>query len=1217
VKRLFAALSSPFLALLKHPGLVIEIGVVFLIALIWFAGPWVGFDSVEGRVLIIIGVVLLRAVVHGVQYFLDQQRGAKLEESLRQEGARQVGSARPDRKEEIDAVRIQFEKGIAALKESKLSKGLRGGAALYALPWYMFIGPPASGKSTALRHSGLQFPSLSGSGQGLQGVGGTRNCDWWFTNEGVLLDTAGRYVTQEEDQAEWVAFLDLLKKYRRHNSINGVIATIAIPDLVQASDEEVEAHAKQIRARIDELITRLGVVFPVYIMFTKCDLVQGFIEFFDELSRAERDRVWGCTFPKVSATNDPPAVRFRHEFDELLSALQARRLTRLANTRGSHKVTIFGFPMQMASARDRLTKFVEVLFQTNPYQENPLLRGFYFTSGTQEGTPIDRILGAVGRASGLSDVSLASVLPTESKSYFLKDLFTEIIFPDRQLVTPSSTIYRQRGYLRVGAVALSVLLVLLAVTGLAVSFIGNKRILSGALSSALNAPNAGLDDTRVETNVEYIGSLGRQFEEILIHQRDGVPFRLAGFYQGPRIREVVQEFYLQQFTRQFLSVTKRDMERELDQFVLIAGGGGTGLRNEYDDYYSLLKAYIMLGDPTHLKPNYLNRWLDDYWQDKLKRLVHERAVPQDVQDTVRQQMALYSQYLARDAGSRLALNGRLVQAVQQKLRQIPRVQRIYSLSRREAQDLVKPFNVDSVLQGSQQGTLVSDYTIPGVFTLAGWRGPFQASIAKVLEEAAEEGWVIGEPEVDRAQLDKGLKKLYFQDYVRYWFEFIRSLRIRQAVTPANSEEVLGLLAQADSPLFRVLEAVDRNTVPEPVGMAQLQESVSGLFDKVKKGLGMEGAPPGPLPTPRDTEELMRRLGDPSDFSGSVSRSFQSIHYMITVAKDSKEDSPLGRYLTELRKVHQTLRPILRAEGPPGDTKAMAKSIVSGEPNDVLQAMKNTDIMLHKLDPESIEVVSPLFVEPWMIAARGVLERAKADASKRWETDIYQACQRNVEGRFPFRKGGGDAPISDLAELFHPDNGLMWKYYQTELKPFIDEGLERWEPRRWSGAGMTISNEFLSSLQHARFLSESLFPRGSADVGAVFELYPHPPHGAVSKSVSEIRLEVGGQALRYRMEPQEWHEMKWPGPAPTTGAVLQVQVGNAWVTKEFKDWWGIFHLIQAGSLVPGVGDTQYRVRWDLLTADGSPVQVQYDLRARGHKNPFHPGIFEQVRCVEHL
>ena len=262
--------------------------------------------------------------------------------------------------------------------------------------------------------------------------------------------------------------------------------------------------------------------------------------------------------------------------------------------------------------------------------------------------------------------------------------------------------------------------------------------------------------------------------------------------------------------------------------------------------------------------------------------------------------------------------------------------------------------------------------------------------------------------------------------MRYWREFIRSLRIRQAVTPANSEELLSLLSQADSPLFRIFEAVDRNTHPEPAAMGQLQNSVTSLIEKVKKGMGMEGAS-SPLPSPRDTEELMRRMGDPSDFSGSVARRFQSIHHLITVAKDSKEEAPLMRYLTELNQVHQKLRPILRAESPPADTKTMAKSIVSGEPNDVSLAMKNTDMILHKLDPEFSNDLSLLLKEPWLIAARGVLERAKAEASKRWEADVYQVCQRNVEGHFPFRAAGSDASLTDLADLFHPESGLMWRY----------------------------------------------------------------------------------------------------------------------------------------------------------------------------------------------
>ena len=132
------------------------------------------------------------------------------------------------------------------------------------------------------------------------GVGGTRNCDWWFTDQAVLLDTAGRYTTQDSnstvDKAAWLGFLDLLKKQRsrrpdrwrfhRHQPVRPAAGQRGRARRPCCGDSP----------RIQELYTQLGVRFPIYLMLTKLDLVPGFMEFFDNLSKEDRAQVWGMTF---------------------------------------------------------------------------------------------------------------------------------------------------------------------------------------------------------------------------------------------------------------------------------------------------------------------------------------------------------------------------------------------------------------------------------------------------------------------------------------------------------------------------------------------------------------------------------------------------------------------------------------------------------------------------------------------------------------------------------------------------------------------------------------------------------------------------------------------------------------------------------------------------------------------------------------------------------
>ena len=262
----------------------ILVGALALTLLIWFGGPFVAFGEVRPFesfwVRLPIAIVLMLGALGWIAWIVIKRRRAvaALSEAMGKEEAQAGDGA---------ALSAAMRDALATLRRTR---GKDGGDYLYDLPWYVIIGPPGAGKTTALVNSGLKFP-LARGGQApaaVAGAGGTRYCDWWFAEEAVLIDTAGRYTTQDTDtraeRTSWLAFLDLLKANRPRQPINGVMVAISVEDLLTSSQDEITAHAEAIRARLLELNERLKVDFPVYAVFTKADLIAGFNEFFGALS---------------------------------------------------------------------------------------------------------------------------------------------------------------------------------------------------------------------------------------------------------------------------------------------------------------------------------------------------------------------------------------------------------------------------------------------------------------------------------------------------------------------------------------------------------------------------------------------------------------------------------------------------------------------------------------------------------------------------------------------------------------------------------------------------------------------------------------------------------------------------------------------------------------------------------------------------------------------
>ena len=341
--------------------------------------------------------------------------------------------------QEIESIRARFRQAAEDLEGARFASPDGRGRSVEELPWYVMIGAPGPGKTTALVNSGLRLPLYTkDSGPSVPGVGGTRNCDWWFTDEAVLLDTAGRYTTQDSDRradaAAWLGFLQLLKKFRPSRPLNGALVTVSVMDLLLWSKSERAKYAAHVRMRISEMYAAMRTRFPVYLLVTKTDLLAGFTDFFGDMDATARAQVWGTTFPLEI---DPALIAepYAQDFAKLEDRLGAEMLARLHEVRDLQtRASIYRFPQQFHALGPMLGEFIAQAFGTHVDHKPLQLRGAYFTSGTQEGNPIDRVLVTLSRTFGLERAKAASLGGT-GRSYFLTRLLREVVFSEADLAT--------------------------------------------------------------------------------------------------------------------------------------------------------------------------------------------------------------------------------------------------------------------------------------------------------------------------------------------------------------------------------------------------------------------------------------------------------------------------------------------------------------------------------------------------------------------------------------------------------------------------------------------------------------------------------------------------------------------------------------------------------------------------------------------------------------
>lgn len=439
-------------------------------AMAYYAGDTLGGDKgqlwmfIAMGVMTVIGLVLILLRARKVKK--EAQRTESFEEAVKGTASGwDTGAAGGDPAEiaRLDNLRKQFQKGIDAFREY--------GKDFYSLPWYVMVGEPGSGKTEAIRHSDLRFPETLQDM--LQGTGGTYSMDWWFTNQAVLLDTAGAMLMNPEATKRFEEFLKLLRTYRPDCPVNGLILAIPVDSLLADNPAKLEEKAKRIAQQFTIIQRALDVRFPIYLMVTKSDRLPGWREFTDAAGQQTFDReMLGWSNPAdLDAPFDPAGIG--HALDCIATRLEARRLALLAdpvprqagNRRTDEVDSLFGFPETIRSLQPRLQRYLEIIFQTGAWSNlPPFFRGVYFTSAMNEGAALDEQLAS---ALGMSIETLpGGGIFNRDKSVYLRDVFTEKIFKERGLVTRlkdlGKALRRKLVWFYAAAAALLTLVLLLA-----------------------------------------------------------------------------------------------------------------------------------------------------------------------------------------------------------------------------------------------------------------------------------------------------------------------------------------------------------------------------------------------------------------------------------------------------------------------------------------------------------------------------------------------------------------------------------------------------------------------------------------------------------------------------------------------------------------------------------------------------------------------------------
>lgn len=1138
-------------------GLIVGVSLLVYMVAVWAVATLLGLSGPDFYILFgalaALGVIAAGLIVWWRMRQQDEDSELPADTSL-------------DPNDEID--------GLVREASGKLATGIG------TLPVVLILGEQGAAKTSTLLNSGLEAELVAGVAQQGAAIVPTRTANFWLAKNTVFVE-AGAPVLGET--SKWVRLVNRLKPGNLRAMVGGnaqapraaVLCVNAEIFTQPGADDQLTAAARNAQARLGEISQVLGIRFPVYVLFTRCDRLPFFSDYIRTLSNEEAGQVLGSTLPIQNAQAgvyaDEQTRRLSAAFDALFHSLADSRLHLLPREQDPQKTPgAYEFPREFRKLRNSVVQFLVDVARPSQLRASPFLRGFYFSGvrpivvqDSPSPAPIaaQPAAKAAGHATGVF-AAMRPGSPAPAPQYvgtkrvpqwvFLSRLFHQVILQDRAAQSASGSSTKTSGLQR-WLMAAGIALLLIAAAGFTVSFFKNRAMIHNAVSAAEAIPAAEAAGSTLASvdSLQKLDVLRQSLEQLTQYRADGHPLSMGwALYAGDDLYRHVRKSYYDKFGQLLFIQGQGALRGVLQKLPATATPA-----DDYKGPYEALKGYLITtahndkASDASPAPVLLTRWSEGRSVDALSLQLAQK------------QFVFYAQDLKNGNPFSSTADADAVARGRAYLSSFEGSERVYQYMLSQAGKSAVNYNRD--VKDSAQA-VVNNRDVPAAFTKAGYQ--FMANaLPRADQFFAGERWVLCEAGdckqegFAKAKLTQDLSARYVNDFIVQWRGYFRNARVLPYNDLKDASKKLNLQSGTQSPILALFWLASQNT---GVDFAKIHGA-----DRIQKA-------------------------------------FQAVHLVAPPSSVDTYVSPANQpYMNSLLTLQTAID---QAAQTPSDSAIL--SVTRSNATNARIAVKQLALGFNR-DPETqLETTLQKLLEDPITNAETTLNGvgpAELNAKGRGLCAQFSA----VTAKYPFSPSAtAEASLAEVNGLLKPGEGALWIFYEGNLKP----ALAKQGSQYMQTGAVPLNSQFVTFFNTAAKLSEALYKPGAADPKLTYTLTPLKPEG-----IQSVTLNLDGQKLTAGTTGGPGKQFAWPGGAQ---ASLSANFGSG--DLEFASYnglWSSFRLIgdAEGWEPSGTGNNLDWI-WKLSRGTtGASMVARFHLDMGGAPAFFRKGGLAGLRCVSQV